>query len=396
MKQDRKKAVNATAAYTLLQIVCWGFYSVTLVFASNVLYDYGFTDSWISVFLGICTALSFVIQLALAELITARPRIKLWAVLVILGVLMTGQNLLPLIPGVPGWAGVICYGLCCVDLLMLPSLINAVGMDAIRRGAPANYSIARGMGSLGYSVLAFLTGFLVRVRGTGMVMLLGGATAAAMVIGAVWFHMAGEKDLEALPPPRQTEKNQSGFLKQYPMFTVFLLASVLIQYSHNLPSNFMYQIMLSKGAGAAEQGIASSICAFVELPVMFFFPLLMRRIRCDKWVRFSALFVTVKAVGILLSATPGGVYLAQATQSLGYGLFVISSVNYAELVVDRGESVRAQTYLGATATVGALLATSTGGFLCQHLGVPAMVLTSLALSLIGGLLILFTAEKTKA
>ena len=81
--------------------------------------------------------------------------------------------------------------------------------------------------------------------------------------------------------------------------------------------------------------------------------------------------------------------------ALGYGLFVISSTNYAELVVGRGESVRAQTYLGSTATVGALLATSTGGFLCQHLGVPAMVMTSFGAAMAGGLLILFTAEKTR-
>ena len=393
MKEMTRKKCNATAAYSLLQIVCWGFYAITLCFSSNVLYDYGFSDSRISVFLGICTALSFVIQLVLAELINAKSSFQVWVVLAVLGLVMVTGNLAMLVPGIPGPLAVVCFGFGCMGLLMLPSLVNAIGMDAIRRGSPANYSIARGLGSLGYSVLAFSTGFLVRLNGTQMVSLLGALCAAALMIGAFWFHGAGERDLEALPKVRQDQKKK-GFLKQYPKFAVFLFASILIQYSHNLPSNFMYQIMLSKNGGAAEQGIASAICAFVELPVMFFFPLLMRRIRCDKWVRFSALFVAVKAIGILLATSPNGVYLAQATQSLGYGLHVISSVNYAELVVGKGESVRAQTYLGSTCTVGALLATATGGFLCQHLGVPAMVMTSLGAALVGGFLILFTAEKT--
>ena len=395
MGKNRLKAVNATWAYSLLQVVCWGFFAISLCFSSNVLYDYGFSDSKISIFLGICTALSFLLQLVTAEVIAANPRCKVWVVLAGLGAAMMAGNLLMLVKTLPGSLAVVCFGIGCMGLLMLPSLVNAIGMDAIRRGSPTNYSIARGLGSLGYSILAFLTGFLVRQRGSSMVPVLGAVCAAALVLGAVWFHFAGEQNLEQIPRARNQGQKQQGFLKQYPRFTLFLLASVLIQYSHNLPSNFMYQIMLSKNGGAAEQGIASAICAFVELPVMFFFPLLMRRIRCDKWVRFSALFTAVKAVGILLAMTPSGVYLAQATQSLGYGLFVISSVNYAEMVVGRGESVRAQTYLGATCTVGALLATGTGGFLCQHLGVPAMVLTSFLLAFGGGLLILFTAEKTK-
>ena len=393
---EKRKFISATAAYSLLQIVCWGFFAVTLVFASNVLYDYGFTDSYISIFLGICTALSFGIQILVAEAVNASPKLTDSRVLLILGIIMLLSNLTILVPGVPVWTGVLSYGAACCILLMLPSFVNAVGMDAIRRGSPTNYSVARGLGSLGYSILAFFTGSLVRLHGTSMVALVGGVTAFFMILGTLWFHRSGEKDLLPIQEKApEKEEKQRGFLKQYPMFTLFLVGSVIIQYAHNLPSNFMYQIMLTKNGGAQEQGLASAICAFSELPVMFFFPLLMRKIRCDKWVRFSAMFMILKAVGILAASTPGGVYVAQATQALGYGLFVISSVNYAELVVGRGESVRAQTYLGATATVGCLLATSTGGFLCEQLSVNAMVITSLIASLIGGFLILFTAEKTK-
>ena len=390
----KRQFLSATAAYSLLQIVSWGFFSVNLVFASNVLYGFQFTDSQISIFLGLCTGLSFPLQLGLAELSASGRKVTMWGLLTVLGFTMLLTNGLVLLPGIPGWAAIASYGMACLILLMLPSFVNAIGMDAIRRGSPTNYAFARGMGSLGYSVLAYLTGMLVRSRGTAMVPVLGSICAVLMVISVLWYHGSGEKNLEILEKKQQSNTEKTGFLGKYPRFTLFLGATVLIQYAHNLPSNFMYQIMLTKNGGAAQQGVATAICALVELPIMFFFPVLMRKLRCDKWVRFSAMFVILKAAGILLARTPGGVYLAQATQSLGYGLFVISSVNYAELVVDRGESVRAQTYLGSTASVGCLLATATGGFLCQHLGVTAMVMTSLIASVAGGLLILLTAEKT--
>ena len=83
------------------------------------------------------------------------------------------------------------------------------------------------------------------------------------------------------------------------------------------------------------------------------------------------------------------------TQIIGYGLYTISSVNYAGLVVGKGESVRAQSYLGSTSTVGCLLALSTGGVICEHFGAQTMVLVSLAAALIGGVTVAFTAQKTE-
>lgn len=395
MKQKQLNRWNATAAYSMLQIVCWGFYAITLCFSSNVLYGYGFRDDQISILLGICTAVSFGLQLILAELIAKCPKMKVWGVLTVVGITMVISNFVVWMPGIPSFIAIPFFGLSCVLLQTMPSWVNAIGMDAIKRGSPANYSIARGIGSLGYSILAYATGMLVREYGYRMVPALGGMVALVLVISAVWFHYAGEHGLPEVVQMHSQEKKSSSFLKQYPLFAVFLAGSIALQFSHNLVSNFMYQIMLTKNGGAGEQGIATAICAFVELPVMFFFPLLMRKIRCDKWVRFASLFIAVKSIGIFLSATPYGIYVAQATQMLGYGLYTISSVNYAEMVVGRGESIRAQTYLGATCTVGNLLAMSTGGFLCQHLGPQAMVLVSLIAALAGGFTILFTAEKTR-
>lgn len=390
-----KQKYNATAAYTMLQIATWGFYAVILSFSSNVLYDFGFLDSQISILLGISTAVSFVMQLAAAELVSRRPGIRVFGIMAVLGCVMILGNLMVWMPGMPAWLAIGAFAVACMILQMLPSLANAMGMDAIKRGSPTNYSIARGMGSLGYSVLAYVTGILVQSRGSRMVPVMGGACAVILTAAVVWYHFTGER---GLPEPVKTPGTQTGghgFLGQYPRFTVFLVGSVFLQFSHNLLSNFMYQIMLVKNGGAGEQGTATAICALVELPVMFFFPLLMRKIRCDKWVRFASLFITVKALGIFLAATPYGVYAAQATQMLGYGLYTISSVNYAEMVVGRGESVRAQSYLGATSTVGGLLASATGGIICQYFGAQIMVLVSLAAGLAGGITIALTAQKTK-
>lgn len=392
MKQNKW---NCTISYTMLQIATWGFYAVVMAFSSNVLYAFHFTDSQISLLLGISTVAAFVLQLVLAELISRWRSLKVYMVLLSLGAVMLVGNLLVLMPRMPAPVAVAAYATACMVLQMIPSFTNAIGMDAIERGSATNYSIARGMGSFGYSVLAYVTGFLVREQGVQVVPGVAAATAVVMIVSIIWYHMAAERDLPDIGAAKKKVDRKVGFLRQYPRYALFLLASILLQFSHNLLSSFMFQIMMVKNGTAAEQGVSAAISALVELPVMFFFPVMMRKLRCDKWVRFAGLAMAVKAIGILLATNPYGVYIAQATQMIGYGLLTIASVNYARLVVGLGESVRAQSYLGSTGTVGSFAALATGGVICQYWGAQTMVLVSLILSLAGGLMILFTAQKTE-
>ena len=392
MKQNKW---NCTISYTMVQIATWGFYAVVMAFSSNVLYAFHFTDSQISLVLGISTVAAFVLQLVLAEMVSRWRNMKVYMVLFSLAAVMLVGNLMVLMPGMPAPVAVVAYAVACMVLQMIPSFTNAMGMGAIERGSATNYSIARGMGSLGYSILAYVTGFLVREQGVMVVPGVAAGVAVVMLVSIIWYHMAAERNLPDPDSERKKIEQKGNFLRQYPRFALFLLASILLQFSHNLLSSFMYQIMLVKNGTAAEQGIATAICAVVELPVMFFFPYMMRKLRCDKWVRIAGLSLALKGIGILLATNPMGVYIAQATQMIGYGLLTIASVNYARLVVGMGESVRAQSYLGATGTVGSFAALATGGVICQYWGAQTMVLVSLILSLVGGLMILLTAQKTE-
>lgn len=72
--------------------------------------------------------------------------------------------------------------------------------------------------------------------------------------------------------------------------------------------------------------------------------------------------------------------------SLELGISAVAAV-----VLRLVESVRAQSNCGFTGTVGSVAALSTGG----DFGAQTMVLVSMVLSLIGGALILLTAQKTE-
>lgn len=383
------KKARATAAYAVIQAMMWGFYAVILCYSSNFLYRWGFRDAQISLVLGLATAVSLALQVGIGELVSRVRRLKMHTV-----VLITAAVMLFCCAAMASGSKAAAVGglaLACVLLHTIPAMGNAMGMDAIGRGAQVSYSFARGIGSVSYSLLALVMGTLVARCGTLAVPAVAAVCALALLGGTLWFHADAERGLPELGKPQAKAEKQGNFLKKYPKFALFLVGSSLLYTSHNLLTNFMLQIISSKGGGPAEQGIATAITAFAELPVMFLFPLMERRVRCDKWVRLGAACFIIKSLGLYFAASPGGVYLAQTTQILGYGLFNISCVSYAA-VVGRKETVRAQSYLASTASLGALVAASTGGVLCQWLGAGALLLCSAAFAALGGAVVLLSAQ----
>ena len=190
MKKHSLRGVNATSAYILLQATAWSFYAIIMSFSSNVLRDFGFSDSRISLVLGLSTVGSFALQLILAELISRFRRWKVYGVMLILGSALLLINLS--MGRLPKSAAIGAFSAAIMLLQLLPPFANAMGMDAIENGSPTNYSLARGMGSLAYSFSAYLTGMLVRKNGTGMVPLIASVCAILFLAATGWYHLAEE------------------------------------------------------------------------------------------------------------------------------------------------------------------------------------------------------------
>lgn len=394
MSMSRK--FSETGAYSLMQICTWSFYSILLSFSGNILRHFGFSDSRISLFLGSAAVLSLCVQLLVGTLSGKYPNLQVSNIIIGIGFAIILGCIVVKSGGTPVYAAIAAYGVCCVAVHLIPPLANGVGMDAIRRGSATNYSIARGIGSLGYSIFAFITGRMVQRRGVMAVPVVGIVSACILIFGVILYKQVC---VNKLPPhsagsavKEKKANRDSGFFKKHPGYMLFLVAAFLLQVSHATINNFMFQIVQQKGGSATMQGTAAAVCAMSEIPVIFLFPLLLKKLRCGSWLKLSAFGLMLKPIGTLLAASPGTFYLAMSTQLLGYGLFAISSVNYAENMVGKGESVQAQSYFGASTTCGTLAALFSGGVLCQYLGVNAMLIVSLALAT-GGTVCIFRAVR---
>lgn len=378
------KRGNATASYALLQAALWGYYAIIVGYSSSFMYKHGFSDGQISIVLGITTALSCVLQLSLAELIARFEKLTVYKTLLVLGAaLLACAGLMSASGAVPAVLGL---GMGLVLLQVLPAMGNAIGMDSIAQGSPVNYDIARAIGSGGYSVLSLITGQLVSRLGVDILWILTLADTLVFLTAVLWFHRAGEITGKAQQQVR--EKQKGGFLKSYPLFGLVLLGSIVLMISHNMVCSFMLQIITHKGGDTAHQGVAVFISAMMELPVMFAFGWLLKKRGCGFWLGFSAAAFVLKPLLLFLAGNVYGVYAAQTTQMIGYGIYVMASAYYAGAATDPKDMVRAQSYMTAAIPIGSLIANSTGGFLCQYYTPQGMLLVSSAAAVLGGITVI--------
>ena len=333
--------------------------------------------------LGAAAAVSFVLQILFAELVSRLKRLTMYTVGIASAVVMAACSAAVLSDMTALAIG--CYFIACSLLQALPGIGNTIGMEAIEAGSPTAYSVARGMGSLGYSIFAYVTGLLVASMGIRMVSYLGLVVSAIMLAGLFLY----SSEIRTGSAASVTKEARSGgFFRQNKAFFIFLIGAVFLCINHNLITCFLYRIMLFKQGTAADQGLAAGISAIVEVPIMFLFPYIAKRIPCKALVCFSGLWFAVKSFCCFIVSTPGGMFVASALQIFSWGLYSIAAVDHVSKLVPAGETVRAQSYLASAAPIGGFISMLCGGFILDSLGVQALLLISTVCGLIGAAFIL--------
>ena len=385
------KKSTANLSYCLIHASMWGMYAVIIYFANDFLKSQGLSGAMCSLVLGITAAASVLLNIGVSEIIKRTQKVKLYvttmalAALILLGLggMLVESKILAL------------SGICLVlTLLQLaPGMCNSLGMDAIAKGAPATYAVARGIGSVAFATVSLVAGNLIEKFGEAAIPVVGGAAAAILILSVLWFHNCVEKHIPetAVAPKVKDEKKKDNFLTKKPMFTLFLLGAALMNVSHYYLVVFLGNVTDALALGKDVQGTAAAVSTYVELPIMLGFAFLSRKMRCNNLLRISCFMFLLKCLGMTFADSAMDIYLAHATQIVGYGLYAIASVTYAGEVMGKEDAVRAQSYLAGTISIGNVVAMSTGGLM----GVNTMMWVSTGCALIGALIVLLAAKKTK-
>lgn len=383
--------------YIAMQMGFWAMFAAIVAYQTALLLERGFTNGEAGLMTSVRCLAGIVFQPLLGGFADRHPRVPLKG---IVGVSLA----LSLAAGLWYWAepsmglGQTALVWVVIGGLGVSSypLMDAMAVQFISDGVPIRYSLGRGLGSFAYAAVCVLLGLQVGrwgVETTLVTFLILTAAETALVFTYPTWHpkTPAEGQAEAARP-----QSVLSLLRSNPRFTL-MLAGVLFGLTAVLPlSNFLVNVILSRGGTAADLGLALFLMGGFELPAAFLFPRLLRRLGSGKLLVLSMAFGTLKGAALLLTWNLAGVLLCQPLQMLGYGLFTPASVYFVNESVPPADRVRGQTIMMVASNgLGGMLGGLLAGFTLDLGGANWMLAGCVACGCVSVLLCLLALPRKK-
>lgn len=420
-----------TIKYSCLQGGFWMSFCICFSYASIYLLSRGYSNSQIGIVIAVAGVISSVLQPLVAGLADGEGRYTLRGLIMFLSVIMLLSAIILLLPQLQFLWIAVLYVVLLAVLQMLTPLVNAIGMDWINKGIPVNFGLARGVGSVSYAFISFVTGIVVERYSASVVPLFIILCYLIVFTAAYIFRLpdrAGaaslrtqtacgaqiQQDAQAGLADEETRTEQTArtgqtacevqagqtdgaqadsFFRTYRKFFVLLIGISFVFVSHNMLNNYMFQVMSHHHGGSSETGIASGIAAALELPTMIAFSYLVKKFSSGTLLKVSCIFFALKAFLTFMAVDITGVYLAQIAQMGGFALSVPASVYYTNSLIRPKDRAKGQSFMTVTNTVGSIFGSTIGGLILDMSGVPAMLMIATLAAVLGTILAFVSTEK---
>ena len=272
---------------------------------------------------------------------------------------------------------------------MMP--VNAVNLDLCvrleRARAPLNFGLARSMGSFSFVILSTLLGIVTAQWGFLTLPLAGLAVVLFQFIGNRLVDRDLRKAEEAMPPAEAVIQERSSslpvFIRENRMFCLMLFGTIIIFISHNMDGNFLINEIRALGGDTAIMGYVAAFTAITEVPVMMFSSKLPKRWSTVQYIRLALVLFVFKALAYALAPSIPLFFAARAFQAPSYALYTVLIVSYADHLVARKDSAKAQSLACSMPTIGSVLASLIGGRMFDTAGVRPTMLTAVAIAAAG-------------
>jgi len=386
-----------TLRYVLLNATYFAAFCTIHACAAVYLLANGFTNTEVGILLAIANITSAVVQPVVAGIIDKRGfltnRRFILACVIAIGI---GSVILSFVSGNKPVIFVIFAFIYMIQFAYQP-VMTALCFEYQKAGCNIIYGIARGLGSASFAITSAFIGNAVERHGVGLLLVFN---IVMMIFSAVLIFFfkkpvqtgATEESDKTAETKRKGSGNFSSFVKKYPTYMVFLIATICFFFAHNMINDFMIQIIRNIGGGETQLGYANFLQAILELPVMALIGIVLKKISADRLLIISGIAFTVKIFILVFTSAMPGLYISQSFQLFAYAVFIPAAAYYVSQTMDENDQVKGQAFITSAITVGGVFSNLISGFILDHLGIRIMLITGTVVSAIG-IVISVTAMK---
>ena len=362
--KDRRLSLQ----YSAFQFGYWVDYLIAFSFGAVLLAGRGFQPTEIGYVTTIGSLLTIALQSGLSTLADKSEKITVWDLLtcLILGCAAVAA-LLALVPHAYAVSFICMFTTLGLVSAMQPFMVSLC-LQSNAAGFAINYGIARSIGSMGYAAAGYVMGRVTEALGAEAVLPIFIVILAALLL--LLRLMKLPTALPAVKPAAKSAEKPSGFLeffRKYKRYDLFLISVILIFFAQTILNTYLIYFVTYYGGGKAEMGLVLSVCAFSEMPAVFLGVPLLKKLSAARMLRISALSGLLKFALMLIIPNVAWLIALGALHFFYTGFYSVSSIFYANSIVDEKDAVKAQGFLSVSVTglVG-ILANLAGGYLLEY------------------------------
>ena len=389
---------KATVRYCILQAAFWSTFSAILAYAGMYLLDKGLSNTEIGYILSLGSILSAIAQPVVGGFADRSKKLILHKLLMTFSVIIMilAGMLLPF--NKVFWMVFLLYTLIIAFSQIMTPLTYSLAMFFVSKGIPIDFGIARGIGSLAYAICSAILGVLIERQGVNVIIYAIIAIYILLIIAIATFHFKGidENAKNAVTDEeKSTGDNLSliGFVLRYKRFFIVRVGNILVFVSHNIISNYMFQIYDNIGLTSSEMGYGIFIAAACELPALFLLSTINKKVPSGTLFKFAVFFIFVRNVVMYLAKNMVVMYFSMSLSMLGYGIFAGASILFVENIIDYNNRVRGQAMMTMTTALGSFVGSLMGGVIIDRFSVNTMLLISGIMALAGAVIVITAGER---
>ena len=383
-----KKRISAvTFHYMMITGGFWMAFCVVTAYAAVYLHGAGYDDQELGIILALGNVGGAVLSPVLGAWIDRNRNIRHAQIIyVLLGI----QIIILITLRVNAQKNLLCT-VCYILYMSFMMPVNALNLDLCvrleRAKAPLNFGFARSMGSFSFMILSTLLGILTEKLGYRILPLAGMAVVALQVYGNVLTDrdllkaegsMTGKETVTY-----ETSSSLAAFIRENKPFCLMLFGTIIIFIAHNTDGNFLINLVENVGGGPAVMGYLAAFTAIIEVPVMMFSDRLPKKWTRVQYIRLAFVFFVLKTLAYALAPNIPLLFASRLLQAPSYALYTVLIVGYADEVVARKDSAKAQSLAFSMTTIGSVLASLIGGSMFKTSGVQPTMLTATAFAAAG-------------
>lgn len=374
-------------SYAVLQTFYIASNSVLFGFAVVLLQSRGFSNTQIGIALAVSSVLQVFFQPALAAFMERMRRLSLNAAIAAVMLLTLVLCFVLFVTRSPLVLVFVIFVLAGAFAVLPQAMIGALAMEFENSGTPILYGVARGCGSLGYAVMGYFMGRVIERFGAGSILIVYMVMLATTILLTL-LHPKVPREQRAVAAKEKEEPVRiSAVLRQNRTLLCFFIAVIAICYNHGLLDSYQVSIVQAVGGSTADYGTVMFVMALSELPVMFLYNGIKKKISVATLMSIAYIAFIAKVGILLLAEDVEAVIAAQLCNAFTLGLYLPSIVYFTNMITNRRETVVAQSLIGGTAFgVGRVAGNLMGGSLLDIGGVGAMLVSCIVVAAAGFIL----------